>query len=188
MFFLQIIPIKIGRKNLHSTKKSSAFARPSLSVPSRDARSFIFWPKIPILVYFCMLMETLGTFYGHCGTFKSIWCILPPFGNLVYIFPLWYIRTSKIWHPWSRATLKSTVAVKAWSDRKGKSRLQEISDMKFAAGRIVLADINLRKFDRSLWSAIRMARSGDCFLWAFLKITGVQIFRLLFSRRRKLCM
>jgi hypothetical protein len=25
-------------------------------------------------------MENLGIFYGHLGTFKPTWCILPPFG------------------------------------------------------------------------------------------------------------
>jgi hypothetical protein len=46
-------------------------------------------------------MENLGIFYGHMGTLKSIWCILPPFGilcgNLAYIFPLWYFTARRIW-------------------------------------------------------------------------------------------
>jgi hypothetical protein len=44
-------------------------------------------------------MENKDIFYGHFGTFKSIWCILPRFGkfcgNLVYIFTLWNVRTRK---------------------------------------------------------------------------------------------
>jgi hypothetical protein len=36
--------------------------------------------------------------------FVAIWHILPPFGifcgNLVHIFPLWYVKTRKIWQPW----------------------------------------------------------------------------------------
>jgi hypothetical protein len=48
-------------------------------------------------------MEKLGIIYGRFGTFKSIWCSLPPFGifcgTLIYIFPIWYVRTRKIWQP-----------------------------------------------------------------------------------------
>jgi hypothetical protein len=36
---------------------------------------FQFW-----LIFVCLGMENVGTIYGHCGTFKSLWCILPPFG------------------------------------------------------------------------------------------------------------
>jgi hypothetical protein len=46
-------------------------------------------------VYVGLGMENLGIFYGHFGTFKSIWRILPPFGifcgNLVYFVEICYV-------------------------------------------------------------------------------------------------
>jgi hypothetical protein len=45
------------------------------------------------LIFVGLGMENLGTFYGHFGIFKSMWCMLPPFGifcgNLVHIYSLW---------------------------------------------------------------------------------------------------
>jgi hypothetical protein len=40
------------------------------------------------LIFVGLGMENVGIFYGHFDTFKSIWCILPPFGIFVVI---WYI-------------------------------------------------------------------------------------------------
>jgi hypothetical protein len=46
-------------------------------------------------------IKNLGIFYCHFGTFKFLWCILPPFcGNLVFIFPFLCVASIRIWQPW----------------------------------------------------------------------------------------
>jgi hypothetical protein len=62
-----------------------------VTVCIRVARWYFSGKKSQFWIIFVSLgMENLGIFYGHFGTFKSIWCILPPFGifcgNLVYIY------------------------------------------------------------------------------------------------------
>jgi hypothetical protein len=69
-------------------------------------------------------MEYLGIFYGHCGSFKSIWCIVPPFGilcgNLIYILPLWYVRKRKIWQPCAKAVSLEANFVRITGSKKSK--------------------------------------------------------------------
>jgi hypothetical protein len=102
------LPVELGGERPETSSGVSvsriSFSAQNMAIVTRIARWFIFKPKIPICFIFVGFgMEKLDIFYGHFGTFKSTLCILPPFGifcgNLVYIFPLWYVRTRKIWQP-----------------------------------------------------------------------------------------
>jgi hypothetical protein len=51
-------------------------------LPLRDARWYIFRPKIPILAFCVRLeMENVGIFYVHLVYFTAIWIILRTFGT-----------------------------------------------------------------------------------------------------------
>jgi hypothetical protein len=70
------------------------------SPPGLPDGTNIFAPKHPFWVYLgyilmCLELEIVGTFYGHV-----VFCC----GNLVYIFPFWYVAPIKIWQPWSVPT------------------------------------------------------------------------------------
>jgi hypothetical protein len=74
----------------------------------RDARWFVFKPKIPFWVKFLgscngkcwYILCPLRLFYGHWKYVMAIWCILWSFG----IFsPFWFFVPRKIWQPCGRA-------------------------------------------------------------------------------------
>jgi hypothetical protein len=73
----------------------------------RDARWYIFKPKIPIGVNFgrswngrCWFMLwPFGMFYGHLVYFMAIWYMYLISGNLEYFPPFWYIVPRKLWQP-----------------------------------------------------------------------------------------